>query len=145
MQGVDVDTAVAVKDSSGEIQWYTIEDRQDADISRGELPKVHRLAQELIGKKTGDVITLKESPMSSEQGTVTEIKSKYLHAFHESAKLLEVRYPEQAGGFITMKLPEGQAGVKALLEKLGNQQDRREQTVGEAEALYRSNCIPIAL
>lgn len=143
VQRVDVDTAVAVKDSSGDIQWYIIEDREDADISKGELPKTHRLGQELIGKKTGDVITLKESPMSSEQGTVTEIKSKYLHAFHESAKLLEVRYPEQAGGFITVKLPEGQAGVKTLLEKLGDQEDRRQQAVGEAETLYRNNCIPI--
>ena len=143
VQGIEVNTAVAVKDSSGEIQWYVIEDRDDADISKGELPRSHRLSQQLIGKKPGDVITLKESPMYTEQGTITEIKSKYLHAFHESAKLLEVRYPEQAGAFITVKLPEGQAGVKALLEKLGDQQDKRQQTVGEAEALYRNNLIPI--
>lgn len=138
-----IDVAVCVKDSNGESQWYIIEDRDDADISKGELPASHPLAQALTGKKPGDSVLLKQSNMSTEHGTVTEIKSKYVHAFHESGKVLEVRYPEQSGGFISMKVAPGEAGAKELLQKLGEQQDEQRRVFQQAEALYQTNPLPI--
>ena len=143
VQSVGPDVAVAVKDSSGDVQWYIIEDREDVDIAKGELPTTHRLAQELAGKSPGEKVLLKESSLSSERGTIDTIKSKYLHAFHESAKVLEVRFPEQACKFISLKLPEGPEGIKELFQKLGEDEDRREQRNRLVLSLYRNNPLPI--
>lgn len=138
-----VDVAVCIKDSNEELQWYVIEDREDADVGKGELPLNHPLAQALLGKKPGDTVLLKESPMSSEEGMITETKSKYVHAFHESGRVLEVRYPDQAGGFISLKLKPGEEGAKELLTKLGKQQDERRKIIEQAHSLYASNPLPI--
>jgi hypothetical protein len=81
--------------------------------------------------------------MSSEEGVITEIKSKYVHAFHESGKMLEVRYPEQAVGFVSMKMKPGEEGVKELLATLGKQQDERNRIVEQAHSLYASHPLPI--
>jgi hypothetical protein len=101
------------------------------------------LAKALLGKKPGDTVLLKESPMSSEQGVITEIKSKYVHAFHESGKVLEVRYPDQAGAFVAMKMKPGEEGVKELLTKLEKQQDEQQQVITQAHSLYASHPLPI--
>jgi len=61
VQEVGVDVAVCVKDSTGDTQWYIIEDREDADVGKGELSLNHRLAQALMGKRPGDSVLLKES------------------------------------------------------------------------------------
>jgi len=138
-----VDVAVCIKDTSGQLQWYVIEEREDAALARGELPLGHPLAQALLGKKPGDTVVLKDSPMSKEEGLVTEIKSKYLHAFHESGQVLEVRYPDQAGGFISMNLPPGEEGAKELLDKLRRQDDERKKAIAHAHSLYASQPLPI--
>ena len=143
VQEIGADVAVCVKDSTGDTQWYIIEDRDDVDVGKGELSLNHRLAQSLLGKRPGDSVLLKESNMSTESGTVVEIKHKFLHAFHESAKTLEVRFPEQAGGFVSMHLPQGEAGVKQLLDKLGKQQNQQQKAAQQAEELYQSHQLPI--
>ena len=138
-----VDVAVCIKDSNEELQWYVIEDREGVDVARGELPPSHPLAQALFGKKPGDTVLLKESPISSEEGVITEIKSKYVHAFHESGKVLEVRYPDQADGFVSIKMKPGEEGVKEFLTKLEKQQDDRKQVIAQAHSLYASHPLPI--
>lgn len=138
-----VDVAVCIKDSNDELQWYIIEDRQDVDVAKGELPLSHPLAQALLGKKPNDTVLLKESPMSSEEGVITEIKSKFVHAFHESDKVFEVCYPDQAGGFVSMKMKPGEEGVKEFLTKLERQEDERKQDINQAHSWYASNPLPI--
>lgn len=140
---VALDVAVGVKDSSGTIEWFIIEDREDPDVSKGELTADHRLAEELIGKKQGDTFVLKESMMGSEQGTVEGIKSKYVHAFHESSRILEVRFPDQAMGFCSFTLAEGEEGVRDLLRKLESQQDERQKASLTTDEVYLKNSLPI--
>jgi len=140
---VGVDVAVAVKDSTGDVQWFVIEQRTDGDVTKGELPTTHALAQQMLGKKVGDSVILKQSSMSTEEGTITEIKSKYVHALHESANVFEVRFPEEAGAFFSLKLKEGEQGVRELLQKLGAQEDARRKVFQEANALYMSNPLTI--
>jgi tetratricopeptide (TPR) repeat protein len=143
VQTVGPDVAVAIKDSSGETQWYIIEEREDTDIAKGELATTHRLAKELHGKSPGAKVVLKESSMSVEEGTIVAIKSKYLHAFHESGRVVEVRFPEQAGKFISLKVPDGPEGIRDLFRKLGEQQDEQQDRERKALTLYRENPIPI--
>ncbi len=135
------DTSVSVEDSSGEIRWYTIEDREDA--SNDELPLSHPLAQKLVGKKKGDSVVLNESSMSSKQGTITEIVSKYVHAFQESGKIFETRFPELSGSFISVNLPKGEAGAKELIRKILNQEKNRLKQFQLVEDTYLTKGLTI--
>lgn len=140
---VATDVAVAVKDSSGTIDWFIIEDREDPEVGSGELNTEHKLAIELLGKKVGDTFTLKESMMGSEQGIIEEITSKYVHAFHESGRMLEVRFPDDAQGFCSFKMTEGEEGVHELLRKLESQQEDRKEAYRTIYDLYLKNPMPV--
>lgn len=140
---VAVDVAVGVKDSSGTVEWFIIEDREDPDVSKGEINRDHKLAKELIGKKPGDTFVLKESMMGSEQGIVEEIKSKYVHAFHESGRMLEVRFPDEAQGFCSFKMAEGEECVRELIRRLETQQNERQKASRIVDEMYLKNPFPI--
>jgi len=76
---VGKDTAVCVRDESGDKKWYIIEDREDRDTSRGEVNLENQFAQKLMGKSVGDKVLIEESQFSTEYGEILEIKSKYVH------------------------------------------------------------------
>ena len=138
-----IDVAVCIKDESEKAEWYIIEDRDDADVSKGELPLSHPLAKSLIGKKPDDSVVLKETPFSKEQGVITEIKSKFVHAFHQSSSWFEVRYPEHSGGFFAANVEPSKEGAAELLKQLSKQQEQQERNVVDAFSLYASNPLPI--
>ncbi len=90
----DVDTAICVEDESEKRTWYVIEDRKDVKIDRGEIQPNHKIAQQLLGKSVGEEIILRDSPLSTEKGTIVEIRSKYVHACRESIENIETRFPD---------------------------------------------------
>ncbi len=139
---VQLNTAVSVKDSAGNCQWYIIEVRDDADNSKGELQHTHQLAQKLLGKSVGSSIVLKESPFSTEAGTIVAIVNKYVHAFQETAQGYEIRYPD-TGGFISMNFENGQNGFDELCNRLKGQHDKRLELEETAETRYRSNPLTV--
>lgn len=98
---VDVGTAVCLQRSSGESDWYFIVEHQDADILHKRFSSDHPIAQKLSGKKNGDEIVLKESVYSQETVKITEIKSKYIYALHESLDSYETLFPD-IPGFLTI-------------------------------------------
>ena len=73
---ISVDTAVCVEDTTHHREWYIIEDRQDADMSRGEIKLEHPLAQKLLGKTIKEEVILKQSEFGTEIGKIVAIKSK---------------------------------------------------------------------
>tara|TARA_R110002167_G_scaffold77944_8_gene216087 strand:- start:17397 stop:21308 length:3912 start_codon:yes stop_codon:yes gene_type:complete len=109
--------AVCVEDISGDRAWYIIDDREDADISRNELQINHDLAKRLINKKLGDEVPLKSGAPEVTKGRIVEIKSKFLHACHESAAILEVNFPE-IEGFVAFKFPKGEEGARMAAESI---------------------------
>jgi hypothetical protein len=48
VENVAENTAVLVQEPRGGSRWYTIEDKQDADIRKDELPLTHPLAKRLV-------------------------------------------------------------------------------------------------
>jgi tetratricopeptide (TPR) repeat protein len=135
--------AVGIKDARNEVQWFIIEDRADIDEGKLELSVGSELAKQFIGKKVGDKVLLKKSMMGDEFGTVAELKSKYVYALHESTRIFETRFPEQAGAFFSINLPEGDEGVKQLLEKLGKQEDARQKAYREAFEFYKRGPVTV--
>lgn len=93
----DVDTAICVEDESGKRRWYVIEDREDVKTDRDEVQPSHRIAQQLLGKAVDEKIVLRDGPMGIENGTIVEIKSKYVHACRDSMDNFEIRFPNVSG------------------------------------------------
>ncbi len=137
---VAANTAVCIEDATGKAQWFILEDDGDARVEAGEITKSHRLWGELLGKQVGDTVLLRDSVISPEQGRITEIKSKYVHAFQECSEMLQIRYPE-VEGFFALHLPkDAEAGVQKVLSLVGEQHD----AVSRAIQAYREDCLPVS-
>ena len=133
-------SAVCIEDAAGKRQWFILEECHDASIEAGEITASHRLWNEVLGKTAGDSILFRESQVSPEPGRIVEIKSKYLHAFHECGEILQTRYPE-VKGFEAVHLPKGEeAGIKKILDQVGRQHDAQRQAI----KVYQENPIPVA-
>jgi tetratricopeptide (TPR) repeat protein len=138
------DAAVCIETDKDKQEWYILDDREDADIRQREIRLEHRIAKSLTGKNIGDEVILRETPLSKEIGRITEIKSKYLYAFHESLDLFEKLFPESQGLWkVKVEISEeaGQLSesFRNILEVMVKQQD----WVKQLEQLYKQQKITI--
>jgi hypothetical protein len=106
------------------------------------VPISHRLAQEVLGKQVGDIVTLSEGSISPEVATILEIKSKYLHAFHQSAETLRQRYPE-IKGFEAVHLGNGEDGSVPDIQKVLDFVAKRQESIQAIVKAYTENQVPI--
>ncbi len=99
---VRLDTAVQI-DSSNQSTWYIVEERDDADITRGERDIKEPLAQQLLGKIGNDEVDLGKTLIGQRVGKITAIKSKYVYALQESFEKYPELFPGDQGlGSITL-------------------------------------------
>ncbi|KYK33744.1 MAG: hypothetical protein AYK18_14685 [Theionarchaea archaeon DG-70] len=116
---VCVNTVVCIEDSSGKTEWYTIEDREDADIRRREFNKDHQIARKLLGKSVGDDVLLRTGKYSREIGKIVEIKSKFVQAFQEIQNSYEKQFPDKSGLWqIKWERPERKGGLPKKIEEM---------------------------
>ena len=92
---VQFDSAVCVED--GGSPWYIIEERENPDLSKGEINKDHSLFNILFGKKVGDIVTLKDTGPAPEKVKIKEIKSRFVYALHDSLNNFSGRFPTATG------------------------------------------------
>lgn len=139
-----VDSAVCIEDSSGGKEWYIIDDREDADIGRKEITASHPLAKEMLGKKVGDQIVLKESQISRETGTIVELQSKYVYAFQDSLSNFETRFPNASGLIgVRMQPSEGEHLTKDDLQPVLNVVSKHHENVLKAVQLYKEGRVTV--
>jgi tetratricopeptide (TPR) repeat protein len=129
---VSSDVAVCIEDATGQKDWYVIEDRKDVDFRRGEINLEHRLAKRLIGSRIGDHVVIKEGLHEEETGTVVEVKSKYLHALHETFQVYEKIFPGTGGLWmfhVGEPAQDGETpkGLQNILDSVSKQQERGSQ------------------
>jgi tetratricopeptide (TPR) repeat protein len=138
------DTAVSLKDDAGDLQWYVLEKRADASVARHELSIDSPLAAKLLGKKVSDQVVISDSSFCQTNVTITEIKSKYVHALHQSLSLIPVRF-DQTPGLKRMSVQASAGGegsdeaVRAILDMV----TERDKLIREAEKLYMEGRAPI--
>ena len=89
-------TAVCI-DTSGQANWYIIEERDDADITRKERDVKDPLAQRLLWKTVNDEVYLGQNPLGAEIGKITAIESKYVYAYKESLNRFFELFPGDPG------------------------------------------------
>jgi len=141
---VSVNTAVCVEDSSKNKEWYIIEDRRDSDIHRKEINLTHPLTKQLLNKKCGEEILLKDSPIDKEYGTVIEIKSKFVYALHESLSSFEKLFPGMPGLFsIKVEPPLKEDQPPKGFEKILEQVTKLDKTRRQLEKFYREGKLTI--
>ena len=84
-------------DGSGQTNWYIIEEREDADVTRKELHVERPLAKQLLGKTVNDEVCIRQNPLGPEIEKITDIKSKYVCAFQESRRTFPELFPDTPG------------------------------------------------
>lgn len=144
VESVTENTAVHIQELRGESRWHIIEDRQDADMRRDELPLTHPLAKRLLGKKVGDKVVVSEG-FQKREGIIREIKSKYVDALHKSAAMFESYFPDSQGfGLLNLSLTtkpdaEGKADFSPLFDMI----DRQHQHLTQILNLYKAGPLTI--
>ena len=100
---VQFDTAVQI-DSSDQLVWYVIVDRDDVDITRGERDINDTFVKQLLNKKVGNKVNYGETLFGiTKIGKITAIKSKYIYALQESFEKYPELFPGDQGlGSITL-------------------------------------------
>jgi hypothetical protein len=141
---VEVDTAVCVQDDSNQRQWYVIENREESDLSRGELRLEHPLAGKLLGKCLEDQVLLKETEFGKQYGKIIGIKSKYVHAFQESLSLFPKLFPETPGLIGVQIRPAQKNGeVPTGFQPILDEVTRRHGRDLELQQFYRGGLLTI--
>ena len=109
---VMVDTSVHLTDECGAGEWYIIEDCSNPDFQKKELNLEHPLTQKILNRTIGSRIEINRTPISVEYGMIKAIKSKYVHAAHESQNLLETIFAGHPGIYgVKIRVPRGDANA----------------------------------
>jgi tetratricopeptide (TPR) repeat protein len=141
---VAIDTNFALEDDSGTLTWYLIEERDDIDPAKNELRPNHPLAKKALGKVVGDEIEIISTGPQKRSGKITEVKSKYIHALHNSMQSYQTMFPEAEGLYsINLKsTPDGNIDEESL-QVFFNQADEHKKRTDYVENLYKEGKIPI--
>jgi hypothetical protein len=125
-------------------KWYVIENRSDASAARDELNISDPLATKLLGKTVNDEVILSESAISQTKATITEIKSKYVYALHDSLAIFPVRFAQVPGlERLTLRLRNGEEGSQEDIQSVLEAITRVDKRVREVEKLYLEGRITI--
>lgn len=137
------DTYVELTNAQGKALPYILEGRKDPDIRSGEINPDNSVYGELLTKKVGDKIKI--NPISDEELTVKEIKSKYVFAFQESLEKYNTHFPKAQGliGFtFDSSTPETtEASIQKMLQQVTAVSDR----VTPIEKAYKEGQITIGV
>ena len=138
----EVGTAVCVEDSAGERQWFILEDRTDPRIEDGEITSAHRIFGELLGKRLGDQILLRQGSVAPGFGKIVELQSKYVRAVQESAQNMQTRFPDIKGFELVRLSPDGNpetGGIELLLSQVA----KRSDNVRNMLRIYQDRPLPV--
>ena len=135
-------TAVCLE-SSGETNWYIIEEREDADSRHQELNVDHPLAQQLLGKAVNDKLYFGQNPIVPETGKIVAIKSKYVYAFQQIFRAFSKQFPGTPGLW-SIKLDDSHETDDSVeFQPLFDFINRQHEASLEIEETYKENPLPI--
>ena len=137
---IDAGSVVCVVNDLGQDTYYLLEDREDISEQLNEISiKMDPFAKKLIGKKVGDSVVTATGEVDSVSVKVTIIKNKYVHALHESMRLLPERFGEVKGiERITFKSGSEEETRESIKKMLGVV-ERRSELIMQAEKFYRES------
>ena len=135
-------TAVGLE-SSGEINWHIIEEREDADSRHQEINVDHPLAQQLLGKVVNDELCFGQNPIVPETGKIVAIESKYVYAFQQIFRTFSKQFPDTPGLW-SIKLDDShETDDSAKFQPLFDFINRQHEASLQIEEMYKENPLPI--
>ena len=145
---VSLDTAVHVEDNFGRKQVYTIEDLNTDERAEYVLLPHDSLAQLLLGEPKGSKIALRKDEVgigTEESLTITDIVSKYVYAFRESASSFNLRFPREGKEFQRFHLRTMESGGVNPddLTNLTTIASKRAEGVSRALEVYKQGHMTI--
>ena len=114
--------------------WVIVIDENHVDLP-GYVQSDNPIIQQAMGKKIGDQFESTSGP-SHFTWTVKEIKSKYLHLFHEITRTLQDQFPDN-GSFYLMTIVDDD-----VIPILGSVSARRK-SVEDLDENYRDHLMPL--
>ncbi len=142
---VGIDTAVAVEEDGSKKRWYVIEENPEND--KDALSPTDVFAKRLIGKKVNDEIVQDEGKPSETRLKITEIKSKYVHALHETMEMFPHLFSEEESPafkrFTVKTNPEAKEETKEQLMQIVETMSGRDEHVLRVQKLYEEGKLTI--
>lgn len=118
------------------IKWLLVEGEAKAD---DELSVADPRAQELLGRRVGQTVTVKRGLMGEVQGVITEVLHRFVYAFHDSS------YRFKTGQIVHPSLDAGTVGnPEEFLEKQKLMFSERLKYWETVAALYRKFALPLS-
>lgn len=140
---VQTDSAVTIlEDGSGEERIFVIEPiPSDGRRFQDELPATTALAQELMGKRTGDSVVLASGSLARRTGKITKVLNKYVSRYQDSMSNWQIRFPDEPGieSVAILKQPDESPDLSMLLASI----DRRQEGAQRAKEIYYTKPVPI--
>lgn len=132
------ETFVKLKLNTGEEKTVTISSTEGPNVARQVIQITEPLAQRLVGKAIGDVITVREGGFEPITGEILEIKSKYVAAFQESMTKFATRFPENLD-LQAMSVKDNDFSL------FFSQVDKRYAHVRYVMEMHASNRLPLSV
>ena len=139
---VQKDTAVKIN-ISDEDYWYIIEERDDADITRGERDVKEPLTQQLLGKFENDEVSFRETPTGPKIGKIVAIESKFTHARKKSPRKYEHLSPTGQGMERVNLDASDTTNDTERLQPIFDRIDQQQEHFDQIEKLYKEENITI--
>ena len=139
---VQKDTAVKIN-ISDEDYWYIIEERDDADITRGERDVKEPLTQQLLGKIENDEVSFGETPTGPKIGKIVAIESKFTHARKKSPRNYEHLSPTDQGMERVNLDASDTTNNTERLQPIFDRIDQQKEHFDQIEKLYKEENITI--
>ena len=139
---VQKDTAVKIN-ISDEDYWYIIEERNDADITRGERDVKEPLTQQLLGKIENDEVSFRETPTGPKIGKIVAIESKFTHARKKSPRKYEHLSPTDQGMERVNLDASDTTNDTERLQPIFDRIDQQQEHFDQIEKLYKEENITI--
>ena len=143
---VEINTAVNLEDDNGNKKWFIIEDRDDPTLKNNELDIKSDFAKKILQKKVKDKVILKKNELCEEQFIISDIKSKYVYALHESLDLMRTVFSNVEGiqGF-RLDLTEDDQSFEKTFKPIALTLDKQEKVQSEAFNLYKNKKITLGM
>ncbi len=125
---------VRLSRESGDPMQFVI-DSESQDLP-SHLAEDHQIVSRTLGLQVGDEFETESGP-SRFRWRVEEVKSKYLHLFHDLSRSIQDRFPEN-GSFYSLTIVDND--LTPILETV----KARRAEVERVEKLYRENPMPLA-
>jgi tetratricopeptide (TPR) repeat protein/predicted Zn-dependent protease len=136
------DNTVVFLKRDNEEEYYILENNESADLSKKEINSKNPIYSKIIHQKINDDVILIDNEFTKEIWTIKEIKSKFIHALHESMTIFNKHFPDDKA---LQKVTIDKNDIKKSLKILIKDSDKSQKTVNEIISYYKGGKITLGM